>query len=219
MSLTEVADYLKIAKAELAEMAETGGIPGTKVQSQWQFMRSIVDDWLIDYMKRLSKEDLHRLIASEGGPVSLKTLVRPDLVSASVRPGLKREVLEQLVQVPQRAGHLSVPEAERLLERLIDREEMVSTAIFAGVALPHPRNPEEPLVKRPTVIIGICRAGTDFDSLDMAPTHVFFVICAGNEILHLKLVAELALHLRRRDLVPRLMSAAGPEAAVAELFG
>lgn len=219
MSLGEMADYLKIARAELEEMAETGGIPGTKVSSQWRFMRSVVDDWLIDYMKRLSKEDLHRLIASEGSPVSLKSLVRPELVSNTLRPGAKQDLLRQLVEIPRHAGVITAQEAERLHERLVDREEMVSTAIFPGVALPHPRNPEETLVKRPTVVVGVCAKGTEFDSLDMESTHVFFLICAGNEILHLKLIAEIALHVRKADLVSRLLAAPGPTEVVAEIFG
>jgi len=96
---------------------------------------------------------------------------------------------------------------------------MVSTAIFPGVAIPHPRNPEESLVKRPAVALGICREGSEFDSLDMEPTFVFFLVCAGNELLHLKLIAELALLLRKTDLVRRLTAATGPTDAVAELFG
>lgn len=219
MSLAEVASYLKITQDDLAELAESGGIPGTKQDTQWQFMRSIVDDWLVGYMKGLSKEELHRLIASEGSPVSLKSLVRPELVETDIRPGPKETVLRQLVRIFEHNSLVTGTEAGHLLGRLVDREEMVSTAIFSGVAVPHPRNPEEAHVKRPAIALGICREGTEFDSLDMEPTFVFFLICAGNELLHLKLIAELSLHLRKRDLVARLAAATDPVQAVVELFG
>jgi excisionase family DNA binding protein len=218
MSLAEVAAYLKITEGRLAELAESGGIPATRDKSQWQFMQSVVDDWLIGYMKGLSREELHRLIASDGSPLSLKSLVRPELVEIAIEPGPKESVLRQLVRIVEHGSLISPAEAPRLLGRLLDREEMVSTAIFTGVAIPHPRNPEEPLVRRPTVAVGICPAGTDFDSLDMEPTYLFFLVCAGNELLHLKLIAELSLYLRRRDLVPRMAACAGPLEAVTELF-
>jgi PTS system nitrogen regulatory IIA component len=218
MSLTEMADYLKIARAELEEMAESGAIPGTKVSSQWRFMRSMVDNWLIDYMKRLGKDDLRRLIATDGGPLSLRTLLRPAHVSLDIEPGSKQSVLMQLVDILCRDQVVGPEEADRLVERLLDREEMVSTAIFPGVALPHPRNPAEKLVRRPAVALGVCRPGTEFDSLDMASTHVFFLVCAGNEILHLKLIAEIALHLRKGDFVERALGSAEPAKILAELF-
>lgn len=219
MSLDEVASYLKITQKDLSELAESGRIPGTKQDTQWQFMRSVVDDWLVGYMKKLSKEELHRLIASEGSPVSLKSLVRPELVDTQIRPGSKESVLRQLVRILEHNDLVAGAEVGHLLGRLVDREEMVSTAIFSGVAVPHPRNPEEAHVKRPTVALGICRDGTEFDSLDMEPTFVFFLICAGNELLHLKLIAELSLHLRKRDLVARLAATTDPVQAVVELFG
>jgi nitrogen PTS system EIIA component len=218
MGLAEVASYLKITEDRLSEMAETGGIPAVRQDSQWQFMRSVVDDWLIGYMNKLSKEELHSLIASEGSPVSLKSLVRPELVDTDLQPASKKAVLGRLVLVLEHASLVSGPEASRLLDRLVDREEMVSTAIFSGVAVPHPRNPQESLVKRPAVAMGICRRGTDFDSLDMEPTFVFFLVCAGNELLHLKLIAEISLLLRKRDLVSRLAAASHPIEAVTELF-
>jgi excisionase family DNA binding protein len=219
MSLGEMAAYLKITEERLSDMAEHGGIPATKDKSRWQFMRSVVDDWLIGFMKLLSKEELHRLIASDGSPVSLKSLVRPELVDIGIRPGSKENVLVQLVDILAHSSLVTDVGARRLVGRLMDREEMVSTAIFTGVAVPHPRNPEEPLVRRPTIGVGICREGTEFDSLDMEPTHVFFLICAGNELLHLKLIAELSLLLRRRELVKRMVAAPGPVEAVTELFG
>lgn len=219
MGLAEVASYLKITEERLSEMAESGGIPAVKQDSQWQFLRSVVDDWLIGYMSRLSKEELHELIASEGSPVSLKSLVRPELVELDLRPDSKRGILQRLVRVLEHASLVSEAEASRLLDRLVDREEMVSTAIFSGVAVPHPRNPQESLVKRPAVVLGVCPSGTDFDSLDMEPTYVFFLVCAGNELLHLKLIAEISLLLRKRDLVPRLAAASDPLRAVTELFG
>jgi len=95
---------------------------------------------------------------------------------------------------------------------------MVSTAIFPAIALPHFRKPEECPLPEPRIVLGICRQGTDFDSLDGRPTHVFFLICAGNVVVHLKIIAELALLFRRGSLVEELLAASDPVSALQVLF-
>ncbi len=216
MTLAEMADYLKIAKRSLLRMAQSGDIPGTKIASQWRFMRSVIDDWMISRMKTLPAGELEKLIQSEKVPLPLYRLLRPELVGLDVQPGAKKQILEQLLDVLA-GGGLEV-DRRMFLQKLMDREEMVSTAIFPGIALPHFRKPEECPLAEPRIVLGVCRQGTDFDSLDGRPTHVFFLICAGNVVVHLKIIAELALLFRRSSLVEELVAAADPAAALGVLF-
>jgi PTS system nitrogen regulatory IIA component len=216
MTLAEMADYLKIAKRSLLRMAQAGDIPGTKIASQWRFMRSVIDDWMISRMKNLPAGELEKLIQSDKVPLPLYRLLPVELVGMDVRPGAKKQVLEQLLDVLA-AGGLSV-DRRVFLTKLLDREDMVSTAIFPGIALPHFRKPEECPLAEPRIVLGICRQGTDFDSLDGRPTHVFFLICAGNVVVHLKIIAELALLFRRSSLVEELLAAADPASALQVLF-
>jgi PTS system nitrogen regulatory IIA component len=216
MTLAEMADYLKIAKRSLLRMAQAGDIPGTKIASQWRFMRSVIDDWMISRMKNLPAGELEKLIQSDKVPLPLYRLLPVELVGMDVRPGAKKQVLEQLLDVLA-AGGLSV-DRRVFLTKLLDREDMVSTAIFPGIALPHFRKPEECPLAEPRIVLGICRQGTDFDSLDGRPTHVFFLICAGNVVVHLKIIAELALLFRRSSLVEELLAAADPASVLQVLF-
>ena len=216
MTLAEMADYLKIAKRSLLRMAQAGDIPGTKIASQWRFMRSVIDDWMISRMKNLPAGELEKLIQSDKVPLPLYRLLPVELVGLDILPGPKKQVLEQLLDVLA-AGGLPV-DRRVFLSKLLDREDMVSTAIFPGIALPHFRKPEECPLPEPRIVLGICRQGTDFDSLDGRPTHVFFLICAGNVVVHLKIIAELALLFRRGSLVEELLAAPDPASALQVLF-
>ena len=216
MTLAEMADYLKIAKRSLLRMAQSGDIPGTKIASQWRFMRSVIDDWMISRMKSLPSSELEKLIQSEKVPLPLYRLLRPELVGLGLQHGTKKQILEQLLDVLAGGG---LPVERRIfLQKLLDREDMVSTAIFPGIALPHFRKPEECPLAEPRIVLGVCRQGTDFDSLDGRPTHALFLICAGNVVVHLKIIAELALLFRRASLVEELIAAADPAAALGVLF-
>jgi PTS system nitrogen regulatory IIA component len=216
MTLGEMADYLRIAKRSLLRMAQRGDIPGTKIASQWRFMRSVIDDWMISRMKSLPRGELEKLVQTERLPLPLYRLLPPELVRLDIRPGSKQAVLEQLIELLARAG--LIVDRQGFLQKLLEREEMVSTAIFPGIALPHFRKPEECPLPEPRIALGVCRQGTDFDSLDGRPTFALFLIGANNVVLHLKIIAELALLFRRPDLIERLRSAREARQALEALF-
>lgn len=216
MTLSEMAEYLKVAKRSLLRMAQRGDIPATKVASQWRFMRSVVDDWLISRMKAMPDHELEELVESEGFPLPLAALFRPELVRLDIRDGTKERVLAQLVEPLEQAR--LVADSRYLLEKLIEREEMVSTAIFPGIAIPHVRKPEECPVAETRVVVGVSRQGVDFDSLDGRPTRALFLICADQVIVHLKIIAELALLFRRPRLLQELVAAQNPREALKVLF-
>ena len=212
MTLDEMAEYLRIAKRSLLRMVQRGDIPATKVASQWRFMRTVVDDWLIARMKALPDQELEKLILSEKLPVPLSALIRPELVRLDIEDIGMERILELLTEPLVEQKLLQDP--RDFVEKLIEREEMVSTAIFPGIAIPHARKPEECPVAEPRIVVGVSRGGVDFNSLDGQPTHLFCLICANQVILHLKTIAELALIFRRPQLVDKLKDAETPDRVV-----
>jgi PTS system nitrogen regulatory IIA component len=216
MTLGEMADYLKIAKRSLLRMAQRGDIPGTKIASQWRFMRSLIDDWMISRMKSLPRGELERLVQTERLPLPLYRLLPPELVRLDIRHGTKVEVLEQMIDILHQTGLVS--DREGFLQKVLEREEMVSTAIFPGIALPHFRKPEECPLPEPRIVLGLCREGTEFDSLDGRPTFALFLICANAVVIHLKIIAELALLFRRTNLLEQLLRARDSRQALQALF-
>ena len=216
MTLAEMADYLKVAKRALTKMAERGDIPATKVVSQWRFMRSVVDDWLITRMKTLPDRELENLIDSEKLPVPLSALLRPELIRLDIEDVGVERILQLLADLLVRQNLLN--SSRDFVDKLVEREEMVSTAIFPGIAIPHARKPEECPVSDPRLVIGVSPGGADFNSLDGQSTHLFCLICANQVILHLKIIAELALVFRRPDLIEKVTHATNPE-QVLEILG
>ncbi|MBN1696676.1 MAG: PTS sugar transporter subunit IIA [Spirochaetales bacterium] len=202
MTLSELAGYLKISEETLHRMADQGEIPVTTVANQQRFIRTVIDDWLMSRMTMASKTTLVKL--SEEGTIilPLSRLIQPELVVLDLKPGTKKDILIQLIEPLIRSGRIK--ERETLLSLLLEREDMVSTAISRGVAIPHPRNPEDCPVAEPCIVFGLCREGTDFNSLDGEKTHIFFLICTPSELIHLKILAKLAMLIRNREVVFRL---------------
>ena len=86
-------------------------------------------------------------------------------------------------------------DAERLLEALLEREKISSTAIGDGVAIPHGKLAG---VKRVSGVFGRSPQGVDFDSLDGGPTYLFFLLIAPEDSAadHLKALARISRLLK-----------------------
>ena len=188
MTLDEIADYLQVSQKSILRMAQTGKIPAAKVASQWRFMRSVVDDWLMAQMEipsvrsAPSKRDMLEL-------PPLPELIPASMMNLGIVPDTKKNVLKQIIE-PLRKSRM-LRQNRRFLEAVIERERLVSTAIGHGIAIPHPHRPIPGGFKGPAVALGLCREGTDFEALDHQRTYVFFLLCAPSDDIQLRLLARV----------------------------
>ena len=209
MTLEEVAEYLQVSQKSILRMAQSGKIPAAKVASQWRFMRSIVDDWLMAQMEIPSvrsgspKKDIPRL-------PPLPDLMPPNMMNLDVVPDTKEKVLKQLIEPLRKARILR--HTRRFLDSLLERERLVSTAIGHGIAIPHPRRPLAGAFKDPGVALGICREGTDFAALDHQRTYIFFLLCAPSDDAQLRLLSRVIQFGRHMVAMEHLKKAATAEA-------
>ncbi len=205
LTLSEIASYLKVSDKTILRMAQSGEIPSAKVSGQWRFLRSFINDWLETKMYLASTESLRRVVNTAETVIPLSRLVSPERVLMDIQPGTKEEILRRLVGLLGESG--VVPDVNDYYERLLQREEMVSTALGRGIAFPHVRHPDQAPARSPVIVLGICRPGTDFDSLDGNPTHVFALCCSSSEAMHLRLLAKVTLLLRADGMMDRLRNA------------
>lgn len=205
MTLREIAGYLKVSEKTIFRMIQAGDLPGAKVSNQWRFVRSVIDDWLDSRMYSAPRKELLHVIGTAPRIVPITRLVSKRRIVPNLKAGSRQEVLGQLVRALART--VPVPDAEALIDELIAREEVVSTALGRGIAFPHVRDPESMPVDVPCIVLGICRSGTDFGALDGGKTFIFALPCARSEVVHLRLMAELSLLFRKPGVVKRMRAA------------
>lgn len=136
--------------------------------------------------------------------MNLMELISPRCVKAPLEGTSKKEVIAELVDLLVSAKKL--PHREAILDALIEREEVGSTGIGHGVALPHAKCAE---VKDIYVACGISPAGIDFEALDREPAHIFFLILAPRSApgRHLKVMSILTRLLSRPAVREEFMEA------------
>lgn len=135
----------------------------------------------------------------------------PAMVIPDLRAKDKIAALKEMAE--WMAAHMESVESERLLQTLLDREKISSTAIGEGVAIPHGKMAG---VQRIAGVFARSSQGVAFEALDGGLTHLFFVLVApGNSAAdHLKALARISRLLKDAAFRARLMAAK----SAAEIF-
>jgi mannitol/fructose-specific phosphotransferase system IIA component (Ntr-type) len=93
----------------------------------------------------------------------------------------KESVIEEMVDGLIQSGHLPQDCKNGVIQAIMEREELGSTGIGRGVAVPHTANPS---VDRVVGTVGVSAEGVEFGSLDGQKVHVFFMLIFGVHLLH-----------------------------------
>jgi nitrogen PTS system EIIA component len=146
--------------------------------------------------------------------VVLGELLSPAAINLDLKGRDRDAVLAELVnQVPQLARQ---PEARQtLLRALREREELHSTGIGDGIALPHSRNALVGLVDQPILVFGRHAEGIPYGAIDSVPARLFFLLVAPTVTQHLAVLARLGRLLRDPKLRKNLLTAETPEKVLA----
>jgi mannitol/fructose-specific phosphotransferase system IIA component (Ntr-type) len=136
-------------------------------------------------------------------PHELAEFFHESLCIFDVKATEKRGVLTEMVSCI--GEKLRFKDNDLLLDMLINRESLGSTAIGKGVAFPHGRSLA---IQELTVLFARSVNGVDFDALDGKPTHLFFLIIAppqDKESLYLQVLGHLVELIKSAPLRKRLM--------------
>src|SRR5215207_467791 len=131
-------------------------------------------------------------------------LIKRDMVVPELRATEKRAILEELAAYM--AGRHPRIDRGVLSKVLIEREQLASTAIGEGVAIPHGKLGA---VGEIVACLGRAVKGVEFDSMDGQPTYLFFVLVAPESSTgaHLKALARISRVCKDPEFRRRLLAA------------
>ena len=99
--------------------------------------------------------------------------VKNEAIESDIKAADKEAVIRELVGSLVKAGQLSGSEEENIVQAVLKREELGSTGIGRGIAVPHTKHPS---VTDPIGTVGVSHSGVDFSSLDGEPVNLFFML-------------------------------------------
>jgi mannitol/fructose-specific phosphotransferase system IIA component (Ntr-type) len=138
----------------------------------------------------------------------LADLTRPELIFPHLAGSDREAVLRMLARLAVEQGIDQDPEA--LFKKLWEREQLASTGIGSGVAIPHCK-----IKRSDKVLLAVGRhpAGVDFDAIDAQPVKLFFLVISPEKspAAHLQCLAGISKWVKGADHVARLLALDDPQ--------
>ncbi|TFH43368.1 MAG: PTS sugar transporter subunit IIA [Chrysiogenales bacterium] len=94
---------------------------------------------------------------------------------------------------------------ESLVRALKEREEIMSTGIGFGIAIPHAKINS---IREMAFAIGVSKAGIDFDSMDGEPVHLVILVAAGERQHkeYLRLLSNIMSIIKKENVKDRIIN-------------
>jgi PTS system nitrogen regulatory IIA component len=213
MTLEQVASYLQRDAREISKLATRGNIPGHKVGGQWRFARAEINHWIETQMHSYTEEELTVLEGhksdQEHEPL-VSALLSEATIAVPLRATTRTSVLSELVNLAEQTWQVYDPAS--ILTAIKQREEMASTALGSGVAIPHPRRPLSAALGEDVMAYGRTASGIPFGDPHGGLTDIYFLVCCRDEQSHLRVLARLSRLMLRPGFLDELREAETPSA-------
>jgi PTS system nitrogen regulatory IIA component len=215
MAIQDVAKLLGSDVHRVERMAKRGEIPCRKVGGQFRFNRAEITEWLQREMGGMSHNHLAEVDAgittqrqTPEDEAIITPLLRLEAVSTNLGSRTKNSTLRELVALAEKTG--LVLDLHTLRDAVIHREQLCSTAIERGIAIPHPRRPLPEATAGPILVVAKTSQGIAFGAPDGRLTTLFFLTASQDDRHHLHILARLCRMLRDEKFVARLEAAESP---------
>ena len=209
LTIDEVAKYLRVSERTVYDWAQKGEIPSGKIGTVWRFKKSELEKWVNE---RLSANKL----IPHGGNIHLETIISPDRI-IFFNFSAKRDALLALVDNISSAPQIK--NRQELALEILRREELMSTAIGRGIAIPHIRLPS---ITDLVVSVGISQSDIiDFQALDDEPVRLLIMIAAATSqhAYYLQTLSFFSARLKNRELRDALLASKTSQEAYGLLVG
>ena len=125
---------------------------------------------------------------------------------------------EALIKLAATAASVAgVTDRERLIKEIFYREQLMSTGIGLGIAIPHVRFDE---IQKPLIAVGVQPAGIpDYTSIDDQPVKIIIMILMGakQHKEYVRLLAQIVTFLKTEGVIDRIIAADSAD-AVFDIF-
>ena len=203
LTVKDVANLLTVTEKTIYRWLKNGSLPAYRVSNHYRFNRAELLEWATSRQINVSA-DLFREPNNAQVPLhGLWEALSLGGIHYRVEGHNKESALRSVV------GLMRLPqEVDRdfLLQVLLAREALASTAIGDGIAIPHVRNPIVLHVTEPLVCLCFLEKPIDFNSLDGRLVHCLFTLVSPTVKTHLYLLSRLAYALRDkgfRDVIEK----------------
>lgn len=143
--------------------------------------------------------------------MKISDLLKKEIMIMEIAADNKIDAINEMIAKLKEKKMISDEELFR--EEIMNREELSSTGLGDGIAMPHAKTKA---VNTPCVLFARSEKGIDYDSLDGQPAHLFFMIAAeeGANNTHIETLANLSKLLLKANFIEKLRKAKNPDEVI-----
>jgi nitrogen PTS system EIIA component len=193
LTVKEVADLLNINEKTVYRWLKSGYLPAYQVSNRYRFNRAELLEWATSRQINVSANLFQEPDNTQTSPKGLLEALTIGGIYYRIEGKDKESAIKSVIEL------MRIPsEVDRgfLLQVLLAREALASTAIGDGIAIPHVRNPIVLHVTEPIVSLCFLEKPIDFNALDGKPVNCLFTLISPTVKAHLYLLSKLAFALR-----------------------
>jgi PTS system nitrogen regulatory IIA component len=206
LTVRDAAKLLKVSEKTVYRWISERRLPARRVGDQYRLGRAELLDWVAANRAEASIE-LFTEPDDEAGPLpSLAAALATGGIAYRVEGQSRDEVLRSAAQATRLPEGVS---ADFVFEVLRAREQLASTAVGEGIAMPHPRHPLVLHVPEPLVTLCFLEQPVDFGALDGQPVYALFLVLSPSVRSHLHLLGRLSFGLRQPGFARAIQEQAG----------
>lgn len=125
----------------------------------------------------------------------LTELVVSEAIVTDLKAESKESAIRQMVASLKNAGKVREADEEPIVSAILKREELGSTGIGRGVAVPHTKHPSTDTI---VATVALCQDGLDFESLDGENVYILFLLISPPDRPgdHLRGLETITRHLK-----------------------
>lgn len=198
LTVRDVSKLLKVSEKTVYRWIKSGKLPAYRVSDQYRFSRPELLEWATTRRVGISPAVLDEPRTDDASPASLLGAIGSGGIYYRILGDDKQTSLRSLIEV------MKLPEEvdrDALLAALLAREELASTGIGQGVAIPHVRGPVVLHVEKPILSLGFLEKPIDFDAVDNQPVRALFFLICPTIRTHLHLLSRLSFVLQQESFM------------------
>ncbi|MBN2190990.1 MAG: PTS sugar transporter subunit IIA [Candidatus Aureabacteria bacterium] len=208
LTVRDVSKLMNVSERSVYRWIKQKAIPVYRVLDQFRFNRAELLEWALskkipvnpDFFQSGKEKDLVLPTLSE--------VIKTGGIYYRVSGDTKESVFKSIVELLRLPGEF---DQDLLIRLLCAREEIASTGVGDGIAIPHVRNPI--VLNVPFSMVSLCflENPIDFGALDKNPVNCIFMVISQTVRIHLHLLSRIAFCLHDAKFKKALLSQSSRE--------
>jgi len=210
ISVKEAADILGVSPKKVYQLIDQGRLPSHRLGKQYYLERNEVTNFMAETGKPVVEVNQAEIEAD----LHLSDMLARAGIYYNVAGDTKTTALHNALSLIK---GIDLKVMEPIFQMFLSREELASTGVGNGIAIPHARGTLVGYINQPLLSLSFLDHPIEYDAIDGKPVEILFLLISPNVQTHLRILAKLAYLLQDPQCRETIINKAPQETILAAI--